>query len=75
MRVLKIAAGFLLLAAGIVMLALPGPGWVTIAAGLALLAAEYHWARRLLDRMKGFAAASRDVLTRRGAQAERNDEP
>ena len=41
-------AGLGLLAGGAVMLVLPGPGRVTIAAGLALLATEYHWAARLL---------------------------
>jgi uncharacterized protein (TIGR02611 family) len=73
-RVVKIMAGFALLLAGIAMLALPGPGWVTIAAGLALLAAEYHWARKALDQLKRFAAASRDAWARRGAKAEKNDE-
>jgi uncharacterized protein (TIGR02611 family) len=52
MRTLKMIAGFLLLAAGIAMLALPGPGWLTIGAGLTLLAGEFVWARRLLDRVK-----------------------
>ena len=52
-RYAKIAGGFLLLAAGIAMIALPGPGWSTIAAGLAILAGEFLWARRLLDRLKG----------------------
>ena len=52
-RYAKIAGGFLLLAAGIAMIALPGPGWLTIAAGLAILAGEFLWARRLLDRLKG----------------------
>jgi uncharacterized protein (TIGR02611 family) len=56
-RVVTIVAGFGLLAAGIAMLALPGPGWLTIAGGLALLAEEFHWARRMLDRLK--AALSR----------------
>ena len=41
--------------AGIAMIALPGPGWLTIAAGLAILAGEYAWARRLLDRLKHHA--------------------
>jgi hypothetical protein len=41
-------AGLGLLAGGAVMLVLPGPGLVTIAAGLALLATEYDWAARLL---------------------------
>jgi len=34
------------------LLVTPGPGWVVILAGLALLAAEFLWARRLLDRLK-----------------------
>lgn len=33
---------------GIVLLPLPGPGWVIIFAGLGLLATEYEWAQRLL---------------------------
>jgi uncharacterized protein (TIGR02611 family) len=54
-RILKIIAGFGLLLAGLLMLALPGPGWLTIAAGLAMLANEFPWARRLLDRIKAAA--------------------
>jgi len=63
LRYAKIAGGFLLLAAGIAMIALPGPGWLTIAAGLAILAGEFIWARRLLDRLKNQVAR----LRRRGA--------
>jgi uncharacterized protein (TIGR02611 family) len=51
-RIARIAAGGLLLIAGIAMLALPGPGWLTIAAGLAILATEFAWARRALDQLK-----------------------
>jgi hypothetical protein len=51
-RIAKIAAGFGLLASGIAMLALPGPGWLAIAAGVGLLAEEFHWARRLSDTLK-----------------------
>jgi tellurite resistance protein TerC len=49
---LTILFGFTLLALGILMLALPGPGLLTILLGLGILAAEYVWARRLLDRLK-----------------------
>ncbi len=46
--------------AGIGMLALPGPGWAVIFLGLAVLASEYVWARRLLrytkDRAQGAAS-------------------
>jgi uncharacterized protein (TIGR02611 family) len=51
-RLMKIVAGFTVLAAGIAMLVLPGPGWVVIAVALAILAGEYVWARNLLNRLK-----------------------
>ncbi len=61
-RLIKIVVGFTLVALGIAMLVLPGPGIVTIMLGLAILSAEYVWARRLLDRMKSVA---RDALGRK----------
>lgn len=51
-RFFKILGGFTLLLIGAVMLFTPGPGWLTIFLGLTLLAAEFVWARRLMDRMK-----------------------
>jgi uncharacterized protein (TIGR02611 family) len=51
-RLGKIIAGFALLALGVVMLALPGPGWLTILVALGILAREFVWARTLLDRLK-----------------------
>jgi uncharacterized protein (TIGR02611 family) len=51
-RFLKILFGFTLLVLGVVMLITPGPGWLVIALGLGVLAAEFVWARRLLDRLK-----------------------
>jgi uncharacterized protein (TIGR02611 family) len=51
-RILKIVFGFTLLAIGIVMLVTPGPGWLTILLALGVLAAEFVWARRILDRLK-----------------------
>lgn len=54
-RIIKIVLGFTLLAVGVALLVLPGPGWLTILFALALLAAEFAWARRLLDRLKSTA--------------------
>lgn len=51
-RFFKIVGGFTLLGIGIVMLITPGPGWAAIIGGLAMLAAEFVWARRLLNRLK-----------------------
>src|SRR5215469_3367963 len=51
-RAFRIVAGFTLLLVGVVMIVTPGPGWLVIFLGLSLLAAEFIWARRLMDRMK-----------------------
>lgn len=51
-RFFKILAGFTLLLVGVVMFFTPGPGWLVIFLGLTLLAAEFVWARRLMDHMK-----------------------
>jgi uncharacterized protein (TIGR02611 family) len=51
-RGFRIVAGFTLLIAGVVMIVTPGPGWLVILLGLGLLAAEFVWARRLMDRIK-----------------------
>ena len=44
---------------GIVLLILPGPGLLIIAAGLAILATEFFWARRALRNAKGTFAKAR----------------
>ncbi|HKV24304.1 MAG TPA: PGPGW domain-containing protein [Candidatus Acidoferrum sp.] len=51
-RLSRIVGGFTLLLIGIVMLVTPGPGWLVILLGLGLLAAEFVWAKRLMDRIK-----------------------
>jgi uncharacterized protein (TIGR02611 family) len=51
-RMLKIGAGFALLPIGVVMLPLPGPGWVVIFLALAILAGEFVWAQNLMNRLK-----------------------
>jgi uncharacterized protein (TIGR02611 family) len=72
-RVFRVVAGFTLLAVGVVMLVTPGPGWLVILFGLSLLAAEFIWARRLMDRMKREGERVRDVvwsyIPSRGASA------
>ena len=40
--------GVAVIVIGVVLLAIPGPGWLVIFAGLGLLATEYELARRLL---------------------------
>lgn len=45
---------------GVAMLVLPGPGILAILAGLALLATEFAWARRWLDRAHAAGRAGVD---------------
>jgi uncharacterized protein (TIGR02611 family) len=40
--------GTVVLAIGIVLIPYPGPGWLIVFAGLAILATEFIWAHRLL---------------------------
>jgi hypothetical protein len=72
LRIAKIASGFALLIAGAAMVVLPGPGWLTIAAGLAVLAGEFPWARRALDRLKDIARAGRDQVEKAVARWRRS---
>ena len=48
-RIAVTLLGVAIIAVGIVLLPLPGPGWVIIFAGLGVLATEYTWASRLLS--------------------------
>jgi uncharacterized protein (TIGR02611 family) len=65
-RFFKILGGFTLLLVGAVMLFTPGPGWLVIFLGLTVLAAEYMWARRLMDRMKHQGNRLKDSLLKFG---------
>lgn len=40
--------GIAVVVMGVVLLPLPGPGWLIIFAGLGILASEFEWAARLL---------------------------
>ena len=61
-RVFLVIAGFTLLLAGVVMLVTPGPGIAAILLGLGLLAAEFVWARRLMDRIKRQGGKWKDAV-------------
>lgn len=63
--------------AGIAMLVLPGPGWLTIFLGLGILGTEFEWARRILrwlrmkvatwaGRWKAYRAAKKREATHAG---------
>ena len=56
-RVLRIAAGFVLLGVGLILMlpGVPGPGIVLVIAGLSILAIDFVWAHRLKTHLKNHA--------------------
>jgi uncharacterized protein (TIGR02611 family) len=67
-RIAVTVAGLVLLAAGLAMMVLPGPGVVVIIAGLAVLATEYVWAQRMLNYAKQKAEQAKNKVLRRGGE-------
>jgi tellurite resistance protein TerC len=51
-RLVIFGLGFSVLLVGIAMIVLPGPAFIVIPAGLAILATEFVWARHLLKKIK-----------------------
>ena len=62
-RLMVLILGVAVLAAGVAMLALPGPGVLVIILGLVILATEFAWAERLLDRTTATAAGAASRVT------------
>jgi len=51
-KIVILVLGSTILALGLALLVLPGPAFVVIPIGLAVLGTEFIWARKLLDRVK-----------------------
>lgn len=68
-RLVATTIGCAIVLVGLAMLVLPGPGWVLIFLGLAVLATEYAWAHRLLvftkNKAQGAASAAISEENRR----------
>jgi uncharacterized protein (TIGR02611 family) len=66
-RILFAMAGAAITLAGVAMLVTPGPAFVFIPVGLAMLALEFKWAERLLDR----ALDQAEIAQRKAAETTR----
>lgn len=66
-RVIVSVIGATVLLFGIALLVLPGPAFIVIPLGLAILASEYAWARRWLKKVRGMAG---NVVSGRGLTTE-----
>lgn len=59
----KVAIGIvggLVVAVGVAMIVLPGPAFIVIPAGLAILASEFEWAQRWLHKARDFIHQKRE---------------
>ena len=60
-RLVVAVVGLTVLLLGIAMILLPGPAFILIPAGLAILATEFVWARKLLGTVKRILRKKRDT--------------
>ena len=68
-RFIMMLVGFTLLVLGVIGWALPVvPGWLLVLPGLAILAAEFVWARRLLEHVKTQGGRLRDAVFNSGKE-------
>jgi uncharacterized protein (TIGR02611 family) len=68
-RVIVTVVGATVMLIGIALVVLPGPAFVVIPVGLAILATEYAWARRWLRKVRRMA---KDVVSGRQTAAVRD---
>lgn len=64
-RIVVMVAGGTVLAIGIALIVLPGPAFIVIPAGLAILAIEFAWARRWLNKVRGLLQKAKDSVQRK----------
>jgi uncharacterized protein (TIGR02611 family) len=64
-RVIVSVIGATVLVIGVALLVLPGPAFIVIPIGLAILATEYAWARRWLKKVRRMASS---VISNRGRE-------
>ncbi len=55
--------GFTVLLIGVAMIILPGPAFIVIPLGLAILATEFVWAQRLLQKAKDYFEKQKKRVT------------
>jgi len=71
-RVIVSVIGATILVIGVALLILPGPAFIVIPVGLAILASEYAWARRWLRKVRRMAS---DVVSGRERATSQDTNP
>lgn len=63
-RIIVAVIGFTVLLVGVAMIVLPGPAFIVIPLGLAILATEFVWAEVLLKKAKAYFEKGKDRVLR-----------
>ena len=80
-RLANLVLGWALVLAGIVLIPLPGPGWLVVGIGLLVLGRELRWARGALIRLErfmrrhGLRTSLRRLIARRQRERRRTEHP
>ena len=64
--------GFTVLLIGLTMIVLPGPAFIVIPLGLGILATEFVWARRVLEKVKDKVNNIKDKVSNKGGNNHAN---
>lgn len=62
-RIVVSVIGFTILAIGIALIVFPGPAFIVIPIGLSILATEFVWAKKLLEKVKNRIKKTKDSIT------------
>lgn len=63
-RLIIAIIGFTVLLIGLAMVVLPGPAFIVIPIALGILATEFIWAKKLLDRVKSRASNVKEWVSK-----------
>lgn len=77
-RLANLVGGWVLVVVGVILIPLPGPGWLVVGIGLLVLSREVRWARGALIRLErfmrrnGMKTSLRRLIARRRRERGRN---
>lgn len=64
-KIIVAVIGSTILLIGLILLVTPGPAFIVIPLGLGILATEFVWARKILDKMKDTIKAGKEKIKSR----------
>ena len=80
-RLANLIGGWVIIVVGIILIPLPGPGWLIVGMGLLVLGREVRWARGALVRLErfmrrhGMRTSLRRLIARRQRERARHSSP